>query len=464
MITLNTILAASLGDSLNPFDPHLMQSGVYLRVVNLICLVGIPLAVWSAYRHKVAALATEGNEAVTLPARILKGALWLGIFFSLISVGYRWVEVNHFPSQTMSEVLVMFSTALLVSMAVLQPALGLRRSNGPAWATIDDALVGLVFVGTWMTNHYSTSLSTAQRDLPPALQSYWFAPHLTSLIFSYATLAIAALIACVFFSLRFWVALRTTRLGSTAAGQGAVWGLLLLVAAVLFGIRSGAGWVPNPNVFWIGLAIGLVAAIAIGAGGGEKRKLAGALVLTVAWMVFLPFGHFVTLPILGIVGVVTAVMHRRGTFPTAERVGLLEKTLDEVSFKAFAVGFPFLTAGLFMGAFWAQEAWANYWGWDSKENTALISWLIYVLYVHVRLLGGYRGAKAMGVLVAGALSIFITFQIFGYLPDSQKSMHRYTDDGVVPKEGMQGASPTDSARVDSDASKTGANETDAGDE
>ena len=115
--------------------------------------------------------------------------------------------------------------------------------------------------------------------------------------------------------------------------------------------------------------------------------------------------------------------------------------MDQVSFRAFAVGFPFLTAGLFMGAFWAQDAWANYWGWDSKENTALISWLVYVVYIHLRMLGGYRGGKAMGVLVAGALSIFITFQIFGYLPDSQKSMHRYTDDGVTPKEGMQGAKP-----------------------
>ena len=62
---------------------------------------------------------------------------------------------------------------------------------------------------------------------------------------------------------------------------------------------------------------------------------------------------------------------------------------------------PFLTAGLWMGAFWAQEAWANYWGWDSKENSALISWLIYIIYIHLRMLGGYRGQKAMAVLMAG---------------------------------------------------------------
>jgi len=104
------------------------------------------------------------------------------------------------------------------------------------------------------------------------------------------------------------------------------------------------------------------------------------------------------------------------------------------------VGFPFLTAGLFMGAFWAQEAWANYWGWDSKENSALITWLIYLAYVHLRMLGRYRGEKAMAVLGAGALSVLITFQMFGYLPDSQKSLHRYTDETVMPAEGQQGGS------------------------
>ena len=54
----------------------------------------------------------------------------------------------------------------------------------------------------------------------------------------------------------------------------------------------------------------------------------------------------------------------------------------------------------------------------------------------------------MSVLMGGALSVFLTFQIFGYLPDSQKSLHRYTDDQVVPREGMQGARSDQSARLD----------------
>ena len=70
---------------------------------------------------------------------------------------------------------------------------------------------------------------------------------------------------------------------------------------------------------------------------------------------------------------------------------------------------------------------------------------MYVVYIHLRMLGGYRGEKAMAALMGGALSVFVTFQIFGYLPDSQKSLHRYTDDQVVPREGMQGARTVEEA-------------------
>jgi ABC-type transport system involved in cytochrome c biogenesis permease subunit len=164
-------------------------------------------------------------------------------------------------------------------------------------------------------------------------------------------------------------------------------------------------------------------------------------------MVWLPFAQVVTIPILLLVGLIFLGLRAAGRLPTRETLSGLEKSLDDVSFRAFAVGIPFLTAGLWMGAFWAQEAWANYWGWDSKENSALITWLIYVVYIHLRMLGGYRGEKAMAVLAGGALSVFMTFQVFGYLPDSQKSLHRYTDDGVVPREGMSGGAEDESASV-----------------
>jgi len=362
-----------------------MMSGDWARITDALCMAGIVAVLASGVANARSSLRTErpaGMRALLARGPLLFLLVAFGTMFA--SIWQRGIEVHHFPSQTMSEVLNMFTTALLVSMIVLHFALGLA-ARGPGWAILDDVLIALVLGGVYATHAYIGTLSTAQRDLPPALQSYWFPPHLSSLIFSYATMGIAALIALVFFVTRFWT------------------GVL-------------AGGVPKKTLAFSFVGLGLV-----------------------------PFAHVVTLPILLVSGIVFLVLWKMKRLPGPARLAALEKELDEVSFRAFAVGIPFLTAGVWMGAFWAQEAWANYWGWDSKENSALITWLVYIVYIHLRMLGGYRGSKAMAVLVAGALSVFMTFQIFGYLPDSQKSLHRYTDDAVTPSEGRQGPAPSDAA-------------------
>ncbi len=384
-----TALLESLG-----FGEHgLLASMRWLRVVNVLCATGIVLALMSAGWHFRQFLrVAEGGERGRNPlAGATMAAMIAAVVAISISIWNRYVEVNHFPSQTMSEVLVMFSAGLLLAEVIQHFAVKLGRF-GPGWAIVDDALLFLVFSGAWATNIYSTSLSTAQRDLPPALQSYWFAPHLVTLIFSYGALGIAGLVCIVFFSMRFWK-----------------------------GVFSGG-----------------------------QSKL--SQVLTFGLLVCVPFVQVVTIPFFVLVGAVFGALKLTNALPTKARMSEVEKVMDKVSYVRFSVGIPFLTAGLFMGAFWAQEAWANYWGWDSKENSALITWLIYVVYIHLRMLGGYRGEKAMAVLMGGALSVFLTFQVFGYLPDSQKSLHRYTDDGVVPMEGRQGGGKVvdDSARLDTE--------------
>ncbi|MDP6539977.1 MAG: cytochrome c biogenesis protein CcsA [Planctomycetota bacterium] len=371
---------------------QLAASARWVLLMEVCCAVGVLLAFLGARGHFVAARAAAGGGASDAPGSSAGRspavvALAAGTAVGLASLWARYVEVNHFPSQTMSEVLTVFCVALLSSLLVLHFALGLHR-RGPGWALVDDSMIVIVLLGVLGTVAHLRGLSTAQRDLPPALQSYWFAPHIVALIFSYATLGIAGVICLVYFITRFW-------------------------SGVLHGGQSRGGQ-------WL---------------------ILGALTL-------IPFLHVVTLPVLALSGVVFWVLVRRGSMPDAAGLARLERELDDVSFRAFAVGMPFLTAGLWMGAFWAQEAWANYWGWDSKENSALITWLIYVVYIHLRMLGGYRGAKAMSVLLGGAFSIFITFQVFGYLPDSQKSLHRYTDDEVTPQEGQLGPKPEAQASVE----------------
>ena len=100
--------------------------------------------------------------------------------------------------------------------------------------------------------------------------------------------------------------------------------------------------------------------------------------------------------------------------------------IDAFCYRTVMVGFPLLTAGLCLGALWANESWGTYWGFDSKETWALITWLCFLGYLHLRFAGGWRGRKACWFLALGGVVIFVTFLLFGYLPDSvASSQHRY---------------------------------------
>jgi ABC-type transport system involved in cytochrome c biogenesis permease subunit len=67
------------------------------------------------------------------------------------------------------------------------------------------------------------------------------------------------------------------------------------------------------------------------------------------------------------------------------------EVLDDVMYKSIAVGFAFFTIATVLGALWAAEAWGGYWSWDPKETWALIVWLNYAAWLHMRLMKGLRG-------------------------------------------------------------------------
>lgn len=73
--------------------------------------------------------------------------------------------------------------------------------------------------------------------------------------------------------------------------------------------------------------------------------------------------------------------------------GELAQTLDSLSYRTLGIGFPLLTVGILSGAVWANEAWGSYWSWDPKETWALITWLVFAMYLHTRLQYGWQGQK-----------------------------------------------------------------------
>ena len=86
-----------------------------------------------------------------------------------------------------------------------------------------------------------------------------------------------------------------------------------------------------------------------------------------------------------------------------------KEVLNTISYQSVVIGFPFLTSTIVIGALWADIAWGRYWGWDPKETASLVTWLLYVAYIHARLMRGWRGARAAILLIVGFVAILLTF-------------------------------------------------------
>ena len=87
----------------------------------------------------------------------------------------------------------------------------------------------------------------------------------------------------------------------------------------------------------------------------------------------------------------------------------LSARLDNYSYRILALGFPLLTIGILSGAVWANEAWGSYWSWDPKETWALITWLVFAIYLHTRITKGWSGEKPAIVASIGFFMVWFCY-------------------------------------------------------
>ncbi|HEY7349221.1 MAG TPA: c-type cytochrome biogenesis protein CcsB [Ktedonobacterales bacterium] len=117
----------------------------------------------------------------------------------------------------------------------------------------------------------------------------------------------------------------------------------------------------------------------------------------------------------GIIYLVQTQTNRFSWLPSAEAA-------DELGYKAVIIGFPLLALNLILGAYWANYAWGHYWSWDPKETSALVTWLVYAIYLHVRGVRGLRGKWSGWLLVLGfAATLFTYFGVSFIVP----GLHSY---------------------------------------
>jgi len=90
-------------------------------------------------------------------------------------------------------------------------------------------------------------------------------------------------------------------------------------------------------------------------------------------------------------------------------------SLDSLIYKTVAISFPLLTFMIIAGAYWANRTWGAYWSWDPKEDWALITWLTYAGYLHMRLTRGWRGRRSAYFAIIGFGVVMFTFFGVTYL-------------------------------------------------
>lgn len=98
-----------------------------------------------------------------------------------------------------------------------------------------------------------------------------------------------------------------------------------------------------------------------------------------------------------------------------------EAEIDDLTHQMVSFGFIFLTLGIITGAVWANSAWGSYWSWDPKETWSLITWFVYLAFLHFRFMKGWHGKRLAVISIIGFLAVMFTYFGVNYLP----GLHSY---------------------------------------
>ena len=130
------------------------------------------------------------------------------------------------------------------------------------------------------------------------------------------------------------------------------------------------------------------------------------------WLAFhvstaiIAYGAFGVSFVLGIIFLLRERMKARGFLdqhiPDRE-------SLDIIGYRSVSLGLLFLTFTIITGAIWAERAWGSYWSWDPKETWSLVTWIIYAIYLHLRIRRGWQGKAAAVFAVAGFICVMFTY-------------------------------------------------------
>lgn len=182
------------------------------------------------------------------------------------------------------------------------------------------------------------------------------------------------------------------------------------------------------------LAIGTVPATMLMMGFGVMRKpalLPKMASLKTFWLyihvyfAWLAYGAYILAMAAGILYLLKRRDASRGqNNPIYEqRVPSLER-LDDLMFRYIIFGFITNAIEIAAGSIWAKDLWGSYWSWDPVETWALVGWLEYGIFIHLRVSLGWRGVKMAWLAIFAVVAIFISFFGVNFAVDT--SLHMFS--------------------------------------
>ncbi|MCW5603258.1 MAG: c-type cytochrome biogenesis protein CcsB [Burkholderiales bacterium] len=333
-----------------------------------------------------------------------------------------------------------YEQAILVGTALAVAGLGWH------WKAVRVLMIVLVAVSLWSISLYQGDLARADR--------VFFLKYMISsqtaimwMCFLYAMSGVA-----------YWAGLLARADGVARAGTGLAWsatamGLIGLMVRWYesYLISPDVGHIPISNLYEVFVLFCIVTALLyLYYEGRYATRRLGAFVLLIilaaVWFIlwytfdrgaheiqplvpalqswwmkihvpanFIGYGAFSIAAMVGIAYLLAGRGLLARVLPPAE-------IMDDVMYKCIAIGFAFFTIATILGAMWAAEAWGGYWSWDPKETWALIVWLNYAAWLHMRLIKGLRGPILAWWAIVG---LFVTTFAFIGVNMFLSGLHSY---------------------------------------
>jgi ABC-type uncharacterized transport system permease subunit len=90
-------------------------------------------------------------------------------------------------------------------------------------------------------------------------------------------------------------------------------------------------------------------------------------------------------------------------------------TLDRLTYRTLALGFPFLTTGLLLGVLWAAS-WSSVFSFDPVALLSYVAWAVYAATLAGRAVGGWHGRRAAYFAILGFAALALTLGAGLFLP------------------------------------------------